>query len=161
MCQKITVGMGEVKTAEYPDSLVAYGIGSCVVIFIYDSRTKKGGCAHVVLPDSHGLDHEKINMGKFCDTAVPLLFGALSQKNVRKSNLWAKIIGGAEMFPPTEDFSNSVGQYNAQAAKEALKKIGIPIIAEDIGGSRGRTIEFDINSGVARISVIGEEVKEL
>jgi len=161
MCQKIAVGMGEMKIAEHPNSLAAYGVGSCVIIFMYDSKTKRGGGVHAVLPDSHGLDYEKINPNKFCDTAIPLLFDTLSKKKIYKSSVWAKIIGGAEMFPPTEDFSSSVGKYNAEAAKEALKKLGIPLIAEDIGGSRGRTVELDLDTGIAIISVIGEEVKEL
>ena len=61
MGNTIAVGMGEVKVAKFPDSLAAYGVGSCVIVFMYDPKTKCGGGAHIMLPDSSGLDKNKIN----------------------------------------------------------------------------------------------------
>jgi chemotaxis protein CheD len=161
MTEFIPVGMGELKTARHPSSLVVYGIGSCVILALYDQKNKIGGFSHIMLPDSSGIEQEKIKPGKFADTAVPMLYEKMAEEGAYKSKLTAKIVGGAEMFPPTEDFSNKIGLENVDAIKAALKKLRIPILAEDTGGNRGRSLEFDLNNGTLRISILGQEPREI
>ncbi len=161
MSAVIPVGMGEMKVARSPEQLVVYGIGSCVIVSLYDPKSKVGGLAHVMLPDSTGLDRNIINPVKFADTAIQVLYDAMANSGAFKSTLVAKIVGGSEMFPPTEDFENNIGRDNTEAVKKALKKIGLPLIAEDTGGRRGRSIEFDLESGKIKLSILGEEVREI
>lgn len=161
MPEFIPVGMGELKIARHPACLVVYGIGSCIILSLYDEKNKIGGFSHVMLPDSTGIDKDKVSPGKFADTAVPLLYQRMSEEGAFKSKLVAKIVGGAEMFPPTEDFSNNIGKENVEAVKKALQALSLPVIAEDTGGTRGRSLEFDLESGVLKLSVLGEETKEL
>lgn len=161
MSETIPVGMGELKTAKSPDTLAVYGIGSCIIVTLYDAKTKTGGISHIMLPDSSGIDKDKLNPLKFADTAVNILYEKLGSEGVYKSNLVAKIVGGSEMFPPTEDFEHIIGRQNIVAAKQALKKLGLPIIAENTGGSRGRSIELELESGILKLSILGEEMKEL
>ncbi len=161
MASIIPVGMGEMRIARSPDSLAVYGIGSCIIVTLYDPGNKIGGIVHVMLPDSSGLDKSVINPIKFADLAVPALFKALKDEGAMNSGLSAKVIGGSEMFPPTEDFENNIGRDNAVAVKKALKKLHLPIISEDIGGRRGRSLEFDLESGIVRLSILGEEVREI
>ncbi|MDD3146899.1 MAG: chemotaxis protein CheD [Candidatus Riflebacteria bacterium] len=161
MSAVIPVGMGEMKIARSPEQLVVYGIGSCVIVSLYDPKSKAGGLAHVMLPDSAGLDRNAINPVKFADTAVQVLYDALTASGAFKSSLIAKIVGGSEMFPPTEDFENNIGRDNTEAVKKALKKAGLTLTAENTGGRRGRSIEFDLESGTIKISILGEEVKEI
>lgn len=155
------VGMAELRIAQPPDILAAYGVGSCVIVVMYDPKTKIGGMAHVMLPDSTGIQQEKLNPRKFADTAVPLLFQTLSHAGVFKSNVWAKLIGGAEMFPPTEDFSDKIGQKNFEATLEAVKKIGVPVVATEIGGTTGRSLELNLDSGKIAITVLGDNRREI
>jgi len=153
--------MAELKIARSPEQLVVYGIGSCVIVSLYDPKSKSGGLAHVMLPDSTGIDPKVINPVKFADTAVPALYETLTGSGAFKSSLVAKIVGGSEMFPPTEDFENNIGRDNTEAVKKALKKLNLPLIAEDTGGRRGRSIEFDLESGIIRLSILGEELREI
>ncbi|HNW10630.1 MAG TPA: chemotaxis protein CheD [Candidatus Rifleibacterium sp.] len=153
--------MSELKIARSPEQLVVYGIGSCVIVSLYDPKSKSGGLAHVMLPDSTGIDPKVINPVKFADTAVPALYETLTGSGAFKSSLVAKIVGGSEMFPPTEDFENNIGRDNTEAVKKALKKLNLPLIAEDTGGRRGRSIEFDLESGIIRLSILGEELREI
>ncbi len=158
----IPVGMAELKVARSPETLAVYGIGSCVIVSLYDTKSKVGGVAHVMLPDSSGIDKERLNPNKFADTAVPALYDAIKDEDgVFKGNLHAKIVGGAEMFPPTEDFTNTIGRDNTAAVKVALRRMGFPLIAEDTGGKRGRSIEFNLESGLIMLSILGEEPREL
>ncbi|MBU1109759.1 MAG: chemotaxis protein CheD [Candidatus Riflebacteria bacterium] len=158
----IPVGMGELKVARSPETLVVYGIGSCIIVSLYDTKSKVGGIAHIMLPDSSGIAKERLNPNKFADTAIPALYDAIKgESGVFKANLHAKIIGGSEMFPPTEDYENNIGRDNTAAVKIALKKMGFPLIAEDTGGKRGRSIEFVLESGLIMLSILGEEPREL
>ena len=155
------VGMAELRIAKAPDLLAAYGVGSCVIVVMYDPKSKIGGAVHVILPDSSGISRERLNPRKFADTAVPLLYQTLDHAGIYKSGLWAKIVGGAEMFPPTEDFSSNIGQKNTEASIDALKKLRIPIIANETGGNTGRSIEVDLDTGRLVLSIMGEVVKEI
>lgn len=155
------VGMAEMRIARNPDILAAYGIGSCVIVAMYDPRTKIGGVAHIMLPDSTGIAQERINPRKFADTAVPLLFQTLSHAGCFKSSIISKVIGGAEMFPPVENFSNNIGTLNTSSAIQALEKLRVPILAQDIGGRSGRSLEMKLDTGRISLTVLGETVKEL
>lgn len=57
--------------------------------------------------------------------------------------------------------SNSlIGDRNVEVTKKTLKSLGIPIVAEDVGGNIGRTIEFFSEDGMLRIrSLPSKDVK--
>jgi chemotaxis protein CheD len=155
------VGMAELRIAQPPDKLAVYGVGSCVIVAMYDPKTRIGGLVHVMLPDSTVISQDRINPRKFADTAVPLLFQTLSHAGIFKSNVWVKMVGGAEMFPPTEDYSDSIGQKNATAVEAAVKKLGIPILAQEVGGSTGRSLELNLETGKIAVTVLGDSLKEI
>jgi chemotaxis protein CheD len=50
-----------------------------------------------------------------------------------------------------DSFEDGVGERNVDAAREELEKLGVPIVAEDVGGERGRTVEFDVATGTLSI----------
>ena len=78
------------------------------------------------------------------------------KKGAKLRNMRAKIAGGASMF----NFSDKsivmdIGNRNSIAVKNALKVLAIPLLAEDIGGNKGRTLIFDTISGVLSIRTVG------
>ena len=151
----IKVGMADLKVCKAPDSLTTLGLGSCVGIAIYDKRTKIAGLAHIMLPSSKEI-RNNANKAKFADTALDILIGELEKMGVRKSQLQAKIAGGAQMFSfNTNNDVLKVGQRNVIATKKKLKELGIRIVAEDTGGNYGRTIELDPTTGYLLIKTIG------
>jgi len=151
----IKVGMADLKVCKAPDSLTTLGLGSCVGIAIYDKRTKIAGLAHIMLPSSKEI-RNNANKAKFADTALDILIGELEKMGVRKSQLQAKIAGGAQMFSfNTNNDVLKVGQRNVIATKKKLKELGIRIVAEDTGGNYGRTIELDPTTGDLLIKTIG------
>lgn len=144
----IKVGMADMKTGQAPARLLTSGLGSCVGLCLWDSLTRIGGMAHIMLPDS---TKAKVtgNPAKFADTAVPELIKALEQIGAVRRRLKAKIAGGAQMFSfGGEHEIMKVGQRNVEAVKMALNSWQIPLLAEDTGGNIGRTIEFDLESGL-------------
>lgn len=156
----LKVGIAELKVARAPVNLSSAGLGSCVGICLYDPIEQVGGLAHIMLPDSQQATNSQ-NKAKFADTAVELLVSEMLKEGAKKSRLVAKIAGGAQMFASlgTSDFMR-IGERNVEATKKALEKEKIPLIAQDVGGNYGRSIEFCTASGKLYIRTIehGEKV---
>ena len=161
MAELIKVGMADYKVGKNPASLISYGLGSCVGIALFDSMTKIGGLAHIMLPDSTQARSNE-NPAKFADTALPLMLDDMIRMGAMKSRITAKIAGGAQMFT----FANAtdimrVGERNSEAVRIILKSLDIRLLADDTGGNYGRTVELKLDTGVFRVKTIDKGEKEL
>lgn len=150
----IKVGIADLKITSLPNHIKTYGLGSCVGVVIYDKTT--AGLAHVMLPDSKvSAKSSKQNQMKYADTAIDLMMEQLLQKGVQRKHLQAKIAGGAHMFSFQTDQSNlKIGERNTEAVLQKLSEYKIPVVAQDVGGNKGRTIEFHIETGLLEIRTI-------
>lgn len=158
--QSIKIGMAELGATKSPSKLITTGLGSCVGICLYDNSSKVGGLAHIMLPDSKQA-RAIVNTAKYADTAIPLLIEEMVKLGANKSKLIAKIAGGAQMF----NFAGTssimrIGERNTEAVLQGLQKENIRVIAQDTGGSYGRTIELNAENGNLYIKTIhlGEKV---
>lgn len=161
MPELIKVGMADYKVGRAPDTLISYGLGSCIGISLYDPQTKIGGLLHIMLPDSN-QSRANENRAKFADTGIPDMLNELVRMGAAKSRLVAKLAGGSQMFA----FANAsdimrVGLRNASASKEILKKLSIPIVGEDTGGNYGRTVQIDLSTGIYKVKTIDKGDKEI
>lgn len=157
----IKVGMGEYKLAQKPDVLTTLGLGSCVGICIYDKTTGIIGMAHIMLPTITQA-RDTVNIGKFADTAIPALIRDMIALGARKAQMTAKIAGGAQMFSFSKESDlMKIGLRNTAMTKDMLKELGIPLLAEECGGSSGRTIELLSEDGSLVIKTAGKEVRIL
>ena len=155
----INVGMADLKTARNPDLLMTAGLGSCIGICVHDPIAKVGGMAHIMLPSANG--NAGGNHAKFADTAVELLIQEILRIGGTKMRLKAKMAGGAQMFSfPGKPPVLKIGDRNAEAVANELRRFGVPLIVSDVGGSFGRTIHFDVGTGDLRVRTInhGEKV---
>ena len=156
----IEVGMADLKIQAAPGSLITRGLGSCVGITFYDPFKKIGAMAHAMLPD---INHSKIksNPGRFVNSAIEKILEEFKKQGCVKRHLEVKLFGGARMFSfIAQDSVLNVGDRNITMAKEVLSGFGIPIIAEDIGGNFGRTIELNLDTGKVHIKTIYSGEKE-
>ena len=150
----IVVGMADLKVAKNPDILTTLGLGSCVGVTLYDKNLKLGGLAHVMLPTYKGFEGQ--NITKFADSAIIELVNQLGRIGAQRSQLVAKIAGGAHMFGRTQNNDMlKIGERNAAASLAVLKQIGIPVHANDTGGTHGRTIELYLDTGALKIRTVG------
>jgi len=150
----IVVGMADLKVAKHPDTLTTLGLGSCVGITLFDRAKKIGGMAHCMLPTYKGFEGQ--NIAKFVDSAVIELINQLVRIGASRTALVAKIAGGAHMFGRSQNSDMlKIGERNAAAGLAILRQLSIPVQANDTGGSHGRTIELDIESGALRIKTVG------
>ena len=159
MKELIKVGMADLNTTKYPGVLTTLGLGSCVGIALYDRVAKIGGLAHIMLPSSTQIKNNT-NVAKFADTAIEELIKQMEICGASKRNIVAKLAGGSQMFSfaRASDIMR-IGERNAQASKEVLKIMSIPIIAQDTGGSHGRTIELYTEDGMLLVKTIGHGSK--
>jgi len=150
----IVVGMADLKVAKHPDTLTTLGLGSCVGITLFDKAKKIGGMAHCMLPTYKGFEGQ--NIAKFVDSAVIELINQLVRIGASRPALVAKIAGGAHMFGRSQNSDMlKIGERNAAAGLAILRQLSIPVQANDTGGSHGRTIELNIETGALKIRTVG------
>jgi len=150
----IVVGMADLRVAKCPDILTTLGLGSCVGITLYNNSKQIGGLAHVMLPSYKGYEGQ--NIAKFADSAIIELVNQLSRIGVQRATLIAKLAGGAHMFGRAQNLDMlKIGERNATACIAILKQLGIPIKANDTGGTHGRTIELHMDTGALKIKTVG------
>lgn len=153
----VKVGIADLNVVEAPNKIRTSGLGSCVGVVIYDNYKKVAGLAHVMLPDSKLTKQQEFNKYKYADTAIDSLVNQLIALGARKSQLKAKVAGGAQMFQfQTGSDIMRIGPRNTEAVKEQLKKHHIPIISSDTGGNQGRTIEFDPLTSKLKIRTVNQ-----
>lgn len=156
--EEIRVDMAEMKIDSRPVHLVSC-VGSCIAICIHDSSSRRGGLAHIMLPQADLFPQENLP-AKFADTAVPTLIKAI--KNSRTDSvLVAKIAGGANMFPNIRQQSLAIGAKNIEAAKNALRVNKVPLLGEDVGGTQGRKVIFNTTTGRVIVRLLNGEVKHI
>ncbi|MBD8025748.1 chemotaxis protein CheD [Ureibacillus sp. Re31] len=160
--QVIKVGIAELDIVKTPDTIRTSGLGSCVGVVLYDEVKKIAGLVHIMLPDSNLARAETLNSAKFADTGIKALIERLNLEGVQTFRLKAKIAGGAQMFKFTSAKDTMrIGPRNVEAVKKELQKNSIPIIAEDTGGSSGRTIEFNPTTCLLNIRTVNQGVMEI
>ncbi len=161
MQEVVRVGIADMNIVKEPMTIRTSGLGSCVGVVLYDERKKIAGLLHVMLPDSGLAKSDRLNVAKFADTGIYALMEMLKAEGVRPMSLKAKIAGGAQMFQFGSSDTIRIGPRNVEAVKEQLKRLSIPLIAEDTGGSSGRTIEFDPETSLLNIRTVNAGTKDI
>lgn len=156
------VGIADMKLVKTPDHIRTSGLGSCVGLVIYDLGQKMAGLAHVMLPESSLSKASNFNPAKYADTAVEELVFQLVAKGARRSVLKAKMAGGAQMFKmASNNDMMKIGPRNVEAIRKELFRLKIRLVSEDVGGSSGRTIEFDPEKGSLSIKTVNQGTKQI
>jgi chemotaxis protein CheD len=158
MSQPHTVGIGQMAVCHAPEQIICLGLGSCVAIVLYDPVARIGGVAHVLLPKSPiKCDNE----GKYADTGTKKLVQEMLNRGAKKERLVAKLVGGAQMFPNLNLAIANIGRENSMMIRNILREYMIRIVAEDLGGNRGRSAYFDTSDGHITVKAAFEPVKVL
>ena len=157
---KIIVGIADVRVSSDPaDTIVTYGLGSCLGIVIYDPVARVAGMLHAMLPSGQ-TDPAKaaVNPARFVDTGLPILFKTAYGLGAQKPRIHLTVAGGASMGAGGEegDFFQ-IGRRNYVELKRMLWKNGVVIRDEDVGGSVSRTVTIDVGTGEVTVKAGGNE----
>lgn len=156
---EIQVGIADYKVAVSPNKLITLGLGSCVGVALFDTNTRIGGLLHIMLPDSTQFSNVT-KPAKFADLGIPLMIQEMRRLGGNTHRLTAKLAGGAQMFSGLDEkFVLNIGQRNSAMVRQILVKLKIPVLAEELGGNRGRTMIFDTTNGKVTIRTIGTPLK--
>jgi chemotaxis protein CheD len=149
-------GLGEHVVSDDPaDELVAYGLGSCVGLVLWGPgrRRRVMALAHVVMPDSRGRAGS--GPARFADSAVPYLVALLTQAGCLAGSLQAVMAGGAAMFAASGGALGDIGASNVARLRDELRRAGIPLRAESVGGRVGRTLRAWVACGRVCVNQLG------
>lgn len=159
--KEVRVGIADSAIVASPDKLITMGLGSCIGIALYDKEKKIAGLVHIMLPDSKQF-RNIVNPLKYADLGVEILFNEMLSYGCKKENIIAKIAGGASMFNFSDKkVISDIGKRNGEATINAIKNLSIPIIGEDIGGNKGRTMIVESEDGLVIVRSIGSALKNL
>jgi chemotaxis protein CheD len=118
-------------------------LGSCIAVCLWDPIKGAGGMNHYLLPLWNG---DGLATPRYGNIAISMLIERLMDLGCAKSNLAAKIFGGANVLGSVSGVLN-VGERNIALAETALAENGIRIVSRDTGGFAGRKITFLTGSG--------------
>ncbi len=152
----INVAPGGQELASAPNEVLSTVLGSCVAACLRDHATGLGGMNHFLLP---GDVPSSANINgsedmRFGVTAMELLINALLKRGAVRSRLEAKVFGGSTML--IENGGASVGSRNASFVLAFLAREGIPILAQDLGGSLPRRANYEPATGRAWVNHLGQ-----
>ena len=145
------VGPGQYCVSDSREILTTV-LGSCIAACIWEPDARLGGLNHFLLP--RGLDEktrpsDALRYGAF---AMETLVNEVLKHGGVRRNLKAKVFGGAHMLRGVKD----MGRQNIDFVHQYLYDEGIRLVTEDVGGTRGRKIEFFPSTGRVRLKLLKE-----
>lgn len=143
---------GECFIGDSP-TLVSTVLGSCLAVTMYSPLRNIGAVCHAFLPTLP--DHVSPRMlqyeaCKFVDASIEFMIEQMHKLRCPPQTLEVKVFGGANGISNAklrESAQISVGEKNILTAHVILEEFGLNIIAEDVGGFRGRKLLFLTHTG--------------
>lgn len=146
--QKVHIVQGEFRVGG-GDLVLSTVLGSCVSACLHDPQARVGGMNHFLLPgDDRNFNPRDAE--RYGVHLMELLVNGLMQLGARRDRLQAKLFGGARVVRGLSD----VGRKNGEFAERFLRYEGIALATHDLGGEKGRRLQFWPASGRARRSFI-------
>lgn len=137
------------------EQIITYSLGSCLGVTAYDPVAGVGAMIHCLLPGVDGnSEKKKQNPYMFVTTGVVTMVRALFKAGAKKKNLVWHVAGGADMRGDTLFFT---GRRNYEALKALLEKNKVTPTAEEVGGTRPRTMSLYMDTGRVTVKTFGKE----
>lgn len=156
----VLVRPGEVRTGKEKDVLATLGLGSCVAVALHDPVEKIGALCHAMLPTPiPGRSAEPT--GRFASLAVPALVQSVIEAGADRARLEARVVGGATMFGALASDAEAIGTRNVRAARAALEALDVPVLSEDVGGTFGRSVYFNVGDGQIEVRSVHRGMRVL
>lgn len=142
---------GELIVTREPQWVVTV-LGSCVAVTMFDAASGLAAICHATLPypvrAQHSVASDRSHL-RYVIQVIPAMVATFEAEGVRAGRIETKIFGGANMFghrPPSRD-EHLIGESNLIAVRTELASNRIRIVAQNVGGCRGRKILFNTGTG--------------
>ena len=155
MDDKLVVGIADMKMARQNGMLITYALGSCIGICLYDPLIQLAALVHIMLPLN--METNRKSPLKYADTGIRETLRQMVEHGGMPSRIVAKMAGGARMFDvPGSGNLGNIGQRNIESAHLVLRREGVRLLREDVGGTTARTLLFDTQTGQACVRSYGK-----
>lgn len=160
LLESVAVGLGECKTSNDPNHiLVAFGLGSCIGVGMYDPISGVAGLLHAVLPQR--LNGALPTCPKYVDSGFKGLLEEMKQAGAERHRLVLRIVGGANVLVTTSlKNALNIGERNIAATHTALAEHNLQAKSLEVGGSVGRTMRVYVADGRMTIRLMGSTERE-
>jgi chemotaxis protein CheD len=142
----VTISPGEYYVSDQ-NVVISTLLGSCISACLYDPHRRVVGMNHFLLSSRRYSKSAPVcitEAGRYGIQAMELVINGMLKVGANRNDLKAKVFGGGSFFRSPDESENfyCVGEANSRFILEFLKTDGIPLVAHDLGGKRGRTIRF-------------------
>jgi chemotaxis protein CheD len=126
------------------DEVVTTVLGSCISVCMRDASLRVGGMNHFMLPVDRSTGASPWIQGsgglatRYGSYAMESLINELMKLGAVRERLEVKLFGGARILSTMTD----VGAKNIQFAREFLELEHFTIMAEDVGDTRPRHVDY-------------------
>jgi chemotaxis protein CheD len=146
---------GELCVGLAGDTLTTDGIGSCVVICMWDRIRKIGSMAHMFLAKDERVGLARVGPeGASPDRAVPCLLHLMLGLGATQRKISVRLVGAGNMFSGVADGSPvDVGRSILSSTLQALVNAGLTVSSQSVGGRFGRSVKFSVGSGLIQIEL--------
>ncbi|NNF98863.1 MAG: chemotaxis protein CheD [Desulfobacteraceae bacterium] len=160
--KRITIDVADMKISNDEDEiLIAPSLGSCVAVSAYDPQIHAGGLIICMLPVSSEIEVSQIREQTFmfADTGLPAFFKAVEDFGFSMEQLKIVIAGGGQILGQKGDCD--LGTRNCDSISRILASLELVPTHQSIGGSFNRTLELEIKTGIATISIAGDGIEKI
>ena len=137
--------------------MVTTVLGSCVSACIRDPASGIGGMNHFMLPATESIDSSAWTgdnaATRYGNFAMEHLINEILKKGAKREVLEVKVFGGGQVLK----MGSSVAQQNVDFVREYLRTEGIRIVAEDVGGTDPRKVNYYPATGKVRVKRLTDE----
>lgn len=156
MLRRVEIG-ALVVSADPEDTLISYALGSCLGLAIYDPERRIGGLIHAKVPIARQTRPDMEGGPAICaDQGTMALLQQLLDAGARKDQMHIYMAGCGN---PVQAITHDIGRRNHAIARKVLWKNGLFVRAEDVFGTKARTIILEIGTGEVTVKSQGETLR--
>lgn len=141
----VPVVLGHHRISSRSDDMLVTTLGSCVAACVHDPVARVGGMNHFLLP---GMPEgcEAIGIAtRYGSVAMERLINDLLNRGAHRERLEVKVFGASRVIHTSLD----VGSANAAFVLDYVKREGLLLAGQDLGGPIGRRVHFFPTTGKA------------
>ena len=143
------MGIGQAVLAAEPARLTTI-LGSCIALTLYSPQPRLGMLSHVVLPHATG---PATYPAKFADTAVPHMLATLKDHGAKVKGLVGQDHRRRLHVRRREIHADRRSERPSGDGGTGRRRR--PLVGQDVGGTIGRRICFDLATGSITVECIG------
>jgi chemotaxis protein CheD len=134
------------------DEVLDTVLGSCVSACIRNSRLRIGGMNHFMLPRPSGegsdnWDNVAGRATRYGTASMEQLINRILAAGGTRADLEVKVFGGGRVLASLTD----IGNHNVSFVRDFLRQEGLRIVAEDVGDTCPRHVQYFPLTGRVRV----------